>query len=844
MHAFGVAMKTRSRVSRSSFVLAVIAAAAATTGGAVAASYTTPGGDASFRRISATGGKLTGVDLTNALVNVAGQQRLLGNLAVLALGAEQASQANVAGGWLQLGANGMVPAALLPTAYASGSALSASSLGTANGPAVLDASASLSGNFAEATGAPVQRTLAAHFSDTINAADFGMRCDGSTDNAQAWASMLAAYANLASAAKITLPSGNCRTSSIPLFTVNTPLDIEGNGMGPTNVVMTSGGTDAMVFTLANASSLSLHDFTISRVAGATDTGASWPTSRFQGRAIYVSANGNVTGNGGQVQIDRVRVIAGPNENAANNSGQGWAIGIGLTDVHTPEISNSRVFNAPTLETAIPGDTALAATLPMPGSSTNTTTPANLGIGIASDFMVQGAGDYSDDVSFKGNGANGGLVGFDVGDLVQGVYGVNNRATYSAYGLRAEGTNLPELVAWSNGLFNSGVSCAMLNGYNESSVSGNLCIHETWYASPYWAGFWMRNLGWSTLTGNNVLGLYSGAKQGETGIQIDTGAYPMSVSGNTIRAMNQVCVNISANATDASVTGNTTQECSASNINRGNSTAVLMGNKTDTGSISDDGAGNLAISGTVSAGGLQCGGSSASCTINQVTNGTTVFSSDASGNQATTGQASRNVNGSYPEYSSLVFGTVPAGATMQLTPGGAFPAFATTIAAATGASGATSLAVANGAIFAAGMGLKDATTGATATVASVSANTLALAAPGLSAAITSGDSIVNTLAANNELGVGRISANNGVLSERNAYCASGSTRFSVELTQIFANNAASGSMTAFAVIGTLPSSVSFAAGRDGNTGTPYLSMTNGSGGSYACRFDETYAASLI
>ena len=429
----------------------------------------------------------------------------------------------------------------------------------------------------------------------------GVVCDGQTDNTTAFGRLFAAAQALPWGVHVVLPAGVCRTASLPAITVPADLTVSGHA---TNIVLTTGGTDGLVFTLSNAASLRVEHLTISRAAGAMDTGASWPTNRFQGRGVWVqpaSGGQNATDNGGQVQITDVHVIAGPTEIAANNSGQGWAVGIGGDDLHTPEFDNNRVFNAPTLETATAGDTALAATIPTPGSSV-TSTPANMGPGVASDFLFEGIGTFATDASFKSNVANGGLVGYDIGDLVQGVYGVNNRAAYNSVGLRAEGASSPELVNWANGLFDDGIAGVELNGYNESAISDNLFIHETFFASPHWTGVWLRNAAWTSVTGNNVVGLFSASPQAETGIQLDTPGLPVTVTGNTVRAIAGVCIEIPASATDASVTGNTTQECSGSNIYEGNFSATVLGNRTDTGRISDDGLGDLAVSGVGTFGG--------------------------------------------------------------------------------------------------------------------------------------------------------------------------------------------------------------------------------------------------
>ena len=102
-------------------------------------------GDASggtFTSPTITGGTISGVDLSASTARVGSTSVSLGSIGSLAQ-----------------------------------SAIPASSVGVASGVAGLDASGTLSSNLAEPSDASVQSTLASRFSDTVRAADYGMRCD-------------------------------------------------------------------------------------------------------------------------------------------------------------------------------------------------------------------------------------------------------------------------------------------------------------------------------------------------------------------------------------------------------------------------------------------------------------------------------------------------------------------------------------------------------------------------------------------------------------------------------------------------------------------------------------------
>ena len=221
-------MKTTSILSWLSVLLLPVAAAHA-------ASYTTASGDASFRRITAQGGRLSGVDLTNSLITIAGQQHLLGSIASLAASGLPAALANMAGGWVQLDSNGLIPISLLPAASSS---LLASSLGKANGPAALDANASLSGAIVAASWSnAVQRTLSQRFSDGINVKDLGAVGDGATDSTPAFVAAINLATNIDLGATVIVPQGHyiVKQTLVAALTGDAGLHIKGAGIGETMI---------------------------------------------------------------------------------------------------------------------------------------------------------------------------------------------------------------------------------------------------------------------------------------------------------------------------------------------------------------------------------------------------------------------------------------------------------------------------------------------------------------------------------------------------------------------------------------------------------------------------------
>ena len=838
-------MKTKSILS----LLSVIASiAAAPIFGAQAASYSTPGGDASFRRITALGGKLSGVDLTNSLITIAGQQHLLGSIAALAASGLPAALANTPGGWVELDSNGLIPIALLPStsSSSSGSSLLASSLGKANGPAALDQNGSLSSNFAEATNAPLQRTLANRFADTINAADYGVVCDGSTDNYAAIVNRLIPAINASSGgAQVDWPGGGkCLVSAQVTATIGKNVLFRGRGPISTYFYFTSNTSNGFHFIASNGAAIEWEETGI-------DTAATTPSADALMIEGYNPNNGSLPhNNAGWVVVDHNQI-----------QGNFWT-GIHLRNLNFATASYNRITAAagPAVTTAYPSPNNLATdpVASIIGSSANATTGTSVG---TAGIYLEGTGsDYLIDPKLIGNSIVNGTAQVQMDDT-QGGYMAANSLFNGMYGVRSFcAVNVScENLTFTTGYVYDQLDDFYLEGMDGYQVTGNflwVSSASSSYPAGGPAGVFVRDGDGGVVSGNTIQAPASSSaasiRQWAWFVGNDSAnSKPWSFGPNSILGGGgPIYIGNDANTSGLMAQGNVIAEAaqpsSGTSIVDATMTAAnpigsnnYVFNATPYADARSDGAGNLSFRRSV-----RCGGPYDTCTLTQIANGTTVFSSDASGDVTSTGQSEQYAASSYREFTSVVFGTVATGATMQLTPGGAFPVFAATTASGAANAGGTTLAVATGAIFAAGMGLDDTTSGATATVRSVSSNTLTLAAAGLSAAVASGDALVSTLPLSAELGLGNLNANNGTLTARNGYCVSGSTRFAADLTQIYGGSAASGTMTVNTVAGTVTSGLTFSGGRDATTGTPYVQLTNASGAPATCRFSETFASSPL
>lgn len=562
---------------------------------AEASPLTVSPGDGAFRRVTAVGGTISGADLSSSIVRRGTQNQSLLAIATQAAGAVPTTMANVPNGWLQLGTDGMVPASRLPAAFSSSSALQVAALGQPNGPAQLDSLGAISSALAGAGGNSNMRPLSAHFSDTLNAADYGVLCNGSTDDTAALNKAFSAYQARGRATRMVLPSGVCVFSAEIDVNVSSSLMLSGAGFSGTRLSLTA-QTNGMVFTLSNASDLTIQGLRISKTVGANPSGVAYANT-----ALSIAPASNATANGGQVTLADIGVM-GESENPT----VGWAAGIKLVDLHTPSLYNVKIFQPPAL-TGTTNAALMAA--PEPGQ-TSGTTPAGLASLVGDGIYFGGAGDFLVDISLVNCLVDGGIVGFEVGPNVQGVYGVNKRAVYNDYGLRGEANgSLAELVNWSNGLFNNVVAGVYLNAINENAISNNLFLHDEG-GGPGWNAIWLRNQGWSTITGNNVLGLYSGSHESENGIQLTADSsggasgQPNTVSANTIQAIQGVCVNVDQNTSSTAINGNAMHYCGGSYMWNHSASGASIGNFMDgRTSIHEDGLGNIALGGSVAAGSL-------------------------------------------------------------------------------------------------------------------------------------------------------------------------------------------------------------------------------------------------
>ncbi len=556
----------------------------------------------------------------------------------LAAAAVPSSLANRANGWPELDANALVPTSVLPAAYTASTAIATSLLGQANGPAQLDSAGSLSANTVAAATSSVRRTLAQHFSDTINGADFGMACNGSTDDTAALKAAVAASIARPHGAELILPAGQCEIGGEIDVTTSTSLRFDGRGLGTSHLEFT-GNTDGLVFTLSNGANLTVDDFTISKRSGTNPSG-----TVFAHRALVVQAalvnNGQASHTqAGQVILTRLDVYG------ASPGGQtdGWAVGIGVIDINFPDIIDNVVSQ--------PGG-PISAALSSPLSLQPY--PTAFAPGVASDYLLQGllepagfsnagAQDYTLDGTVIGNAATGGIAALDL-DGTQGGYIAANRFFANSYGIRSDSkASTVENITVVANFIQDTVDDVYLNGMQGAEIGSNMFWEfNSSTGMPLFVGVWLRNGSSNAVTGNSFELNGGNNPPGENGIYFTSDQtaggfanFPSTVTANNIFNVHGVGIGNDATSSNLVVSSNSinlsnpsdsgVQDLSITASNpRGNNDYI--GNLSPYPELKSDTNGSVFVRRS-----LTCGGPYDVCALSVVSNGTTTFATDASGN---------------------------------------------------------------------------------------------------------------------------------------------------------------------------------------------------------------------
>ncbi len=458
----------------------------------------------------------------------------------------------------------------------------------------------LASSVAAAVPSAVAQTLGGSYPYILYGSDYGMQCNGwADDTAGLNGVMAAAQANsgaanaLASGVRVILPGGLCLISGAISVAVTKSMSVAGLGIGATHLEWTA-PTNGLMFTVSNSASLTVSDMTISKKVGTNPSG-----STFTGQAVSIAAGGpDLTiyktylprhQNVGSVTVANLSIYPG----IPNGQTDGWAVGLHLTDLPGPTVSNvsvnmpgwSKLPNPGNLATPIsslpsptaPGPFNNGASVPTSGTTGAGSKAAYLGIGVADGILIQGtestpsdpnAVDYAIDSVISDVSMSGGLVGLDLYRF-QGAYISSLKSVADVIGLRADTPdNVTELVSITASMFTDIVDGIYLNGVAGSNINGNYFLPGATSTPglPTWTAIWARNGTNNMIADNNINGVGSSAANTEYGIYLTndagdgTGGFPNTLSGNVLAQLNGVCIGNDKNVTAITASNNSLRAC--------------------------------------------------------------------------------------------------------------------------------------------------------------------------------------------------------------------------------------------------------------------------------------------
>ncbi len=458
----------------------------------------------------------------------------------------------------------------------------------------------LAASVAAAMPSTVATTLSGAYADTMYGSDYGMQCNGISDDTAALNSVLtAAEANsgaanaMASGVKVVLPGGLCLISGEIDVAVTKSIYVAGLGIGSTHLQWTA-PTNGLMFVVSNNASLTISDMAISKKVGTNPSG-----STFVGQAVSIAAGGpDVTmyntylprnQNTGSVTVANLSIYPG----VPNGQTDSWAVGVHLTDLQGPTVENVSVNmpsysllpnpkGLPSPASPLPSPTAPGpfdngAALPTSGTTAAGSPAASLGIGVSDGILIQGtdatqadpnAMGYNTDAVISDVNTTGGLVGLDFYRF-QGAYVSSFKSVAQGIGIRADTpANVTELLSVMNSEFTDAIDGVYANGVAGSNLSGNYFMHSdaSTPGLPAYAAIWIRNGATNTISQNNINGDGKNSLASEYGIWLSndasdgSGGFPNTETGNVLDGLNGICLGNDKNVTAINATGNSMKNC--------------------------------------------------------------------------------------------------------------------------------------------------------------------------------------------------------------------------------------------------------------------------------------------
>lgn len=199
-----------------------------------------------------------------------------------------------------------------------------------------------------ATGSSTPRPVMTRAADAINAKDYGVKCDGVTDDTSA---INALMSSLASGKEVYFPAGTCIFTSTLTWRVNTAY-IHGAGIGGTTFRYTGAATNIDLLYLNGSSSIFDSVVQNINVASATIMTAGAAIHAYQPNYIWLKnvqgikySGTNTLWNGLWIDQPNFTVVDGFNFQAQNDAIAESALGIGTGNQYDTFLSNGKLWSS-------------------------------------------------------------------------------------------------------------------------------------------------------------------------------------------------------------------------------------------------------------------------------------------------------------------------------------------------------------------------------------------------------------------------------------------------------------------------------------------------------------------
>lgn len=363
-----------------------------------------------------------------------------------------------------------------------------------------------------AAGGTTPRSFASLLADTVKVLNYGAKCDGTTDDTAAIRAAFAAAAAVQNGAVLEVPQRACVITGTISQSLSANRSIHLRGAGGLSGFLSPNGSGIAITLTDGTATFDASDLAFIRTgSGQAGIGLDVKATVVQAQSISHFKNLLFSGN------------------AIGGGTAAWQEGLKLTSLSAPVVDGMRSF--------------------MPNGSGS-------GSGYGLHLTGSDLQHFLGDAKVVNSLFQGGQATIKIDGAVQGVYVTNSEGIGSDYGIHgadATGNYLQELLTVTNSHWNNALAGVYLLNFNENQISNNLFLHFAPQAGVAWQAIFADHSGYTTVTGNTVLGAGQG---GETFFKA-TGSQLYAVTGNNAMTIAGQCIDTTG-AWNVTVAGNSCQ----------------------------------------------------------------------------------------------------------------------------------------------------------------------------------------------------------------------------------------------------------------------------------------------